>query len=329
MSYSPYFSPNPNDVHIDTNYSNLPMISMRATALEVCYSVYGENATSLDAVDRFYEANAGKPLPSFSVRLPYLTILTTLFSHYQNPFVTATSRSVISDIHRLARQLSSIDVPRPLAVIFTLFGLQPPRREGFIDEPLFQALRVWNEIGDICECESFDGHRKTIVEHTLNILFLPGIHHDGLNRHKLHGSTESLVNPVTGSPVSPIPHLALPSLPVPGTSLSIPSPLHFKLRILTRLSFNEQGCVTHHRDFWDVKDVMGLVPGVSLTQWVVTRLAAAGLSYAARLLPKRRAQTFATHASENMLPILDLGRGFPSPERFSALPTNALGLEGM
>jgi len=282
---------------------NLPVISMRATALEVCYSVYGENATSIDAVDRFYESNA----------------------IYENPFVTATSRSVISDIHRLARQLSSIDMPRPLATVYTLFGLAPPKDD--VNEPLFQALRVWNEIGDICECESFDGHRKTIVEHTLNILLLPGIHHDGLNRHQTNGSTDSLVNTVTGSPVPPIPHFALPSLPVPGTSLSVPSPLHFRLRILTRLSFNEQGCVTHHRDFWDVKDLMGLVPGVSLVQWIMSRLTGAGLSYAARLLPRRKPQSYTVRIPEDGRSVM--ASDISPSVRFGILPSNTLGLENM
>ncbi|KAF8716419.1 hypothetical protein AX14_012361 [Amanita brunnescens Koide BX004] len=304
---SPLIAPAPQDA-AEQNYPILPVISMRATALEVCYSVYGENATSIDAVDRFYESNAN---PTFSV--------------YENPFVTATSRSVISDIHRLARQLSSIDMPRPLAMVFTLFGLPPPK--GDTNECLFQALRVWNEIGDICECESFDGHRKTIVEHTLNILLLPGIHHDGLNRHETNGSMDSLVNTATNSPVLPIPHFALPSLPVPGTSLSVPSPLHFRLRILTRLSFNEQGCVTHHRDFWDVKDLMGLIPGVSLVQWIMSRLTGAGLSYAARLLPRKKNQTYTGHIPEDGRPAL--GSDISPSVRFGVLPSNALGLEDM
>lgn len=47
---------------------NLPVISMRATALEVCYSVYGENATSIDAVDRFYESNASKSTDFFHLQ---------------------------------------------------------------------------------------------------------------------------------------------------------------------------------------------------------------------------------------------------------------------
>ncbi|KAF8165704.1 hypothetical protein B0H34DRAFT_690171 [Crassisporium funariophilum] len=259
------------------NSPNLSMVSTRATALDVCYSVYGDSPLSPDTVDKFYETNA---------------------SDYENPFITATSRSVISDIHRVSRQLSSVDVPRPLAVICTLFRLRPP---SSAQSSLFQAMRVWTDVGDICENESFDGHRKAIVEHTLNILLLPGIHCEGPISHA-RGSTDSLVN-THGSPMIPShPHIfTTPSLPVPGTSLSIPSPLHFQLRIITRLSFNEQGLVAHHRDFWDVKDVMGLVPGVSLAQWIGTRVAAAGLSYVSRFLPKGRTSSHAESPSSNSL----------------------------
>ncbi|KAF9462062.1 hypothetical protein BDZ94DRAFT_1298853, partial [Collybia nuda] len=224
--------------------SNMSLISVRATSLDVCEYVYGESLASMDAIGRYYEPNA----------------------RYQNPILTATSRSVIADIHKLSRQLSAVDVPRPLAMLCTLFRLRLPQRLENSD-PLFQGLRVWTEIGDICENESFDGHRKTIVEHTLNVLLLPGIHCNG---HRPHGSTDSLVS--TGSPVPQSRHPTSPSLHVPGTSLSIPSPFHFRLHVITRLSFNEQGRVAHHRDFWDVKDVIGLVPGVSLAQWIGTRL---------------------------------------------------------
>ncbi|KAF7335311.1 hypothetical protein MSAN_02341900 [Mycena sanguinolenta] len=223
------------------------MSSTHATAMDVCATMYGENSSSSDTVDRFYESSA------------------------------TTSRSVITDIHHLSRQLSVIDVPRPIALVCTLFRLQPPRA-GFlarnIDDPLFQALRVWTEIGDICENESFDGQKKTIVEHTLNILVLPGIHRDG--HHRPHPS-DSLIPVSTASHGGS--HPSAPGLPILGTSLTVPSPLHFKLHIITRLSFNEQGRITHHRDFWDVKDVMGLVPGASLAQWIGTRLAAKGLTY--------------------------------------------------
>lgn len=42
------------------------MVSTRATALDVCYSVYGETGMSADAVDRFYEANASECCSSIS-----------------------------------------------------------------------------------------------------------------------------------------------------------------------------------------------------------------------------------------------------------------------
>ncbi|KAK7062293.1 hypothetical protein R3P38DRAFT_3492295 [Favolaschia claudopus] len=231
-----------------SNHSTMSLMSVtHATAVDVCATMYGENATSSDTIER-----------------------------YENPVLTATSRSVIADVHHLSRHLSVIDVPRPVALICTLFRLQPPRA-GFlarnIDDPLFQALRVWTEIGDICENESFDGHRKTIVEHTLNILVLPGIHRDG--PHRQTPSSDSLIT-ASGAGTH---HHSTPSLSLPGTSLTLPSPFHFKLHIITRLSFNEQGRITHHRDFWDVKDVMGLVPGASLAQWIATRIAARGLTY--------------------------------------------------
>ena len=124
-----------------------------------------------------------------------------------------------------------------------------------------------------CADGIIDGHRKIVVEHTLNILLLPSIHCEGdLGRC-----------PPSNSGPSNQPFV-LPSLPIPGTSLSVPSPLHLKLHIVSRLLFNEQGLVTHHRDIWDVKDVVGLVPGASLAQWVGTRLAASGISFASRFI---------------------------------------------
>lgn len=38
-----------------------------------------------------------------------------------------------------------------------------------------------------------------------------------------------------------------------GMDLSIPSPLHLRLPITSRLSFNDAGKITYHRDIWDVK----------------------------------------------------------------------------
>lgn len=166
-----------------------------------------------------------------------------------------------------------------------------------------------------------DGHMKTIVEHTLNILLLPGIHCEA---SRPQGSTDSLVS-VSGSPSSVQPYPASPSLHVPGTSLSVPSPLHFQLHVVTRLSFNEQGRVTHHRDFWDVKDVIGLVPGVSLAQWIGTRLAAFGISYFARFWTREKAQTLEQAV---MAEAGDLDK--TAADACSTLSVkNALGLDGV
>ncbi|KAJ7102673.1 hypothetical protein C8R43DRAFT_1166438, partial [Mycena crocata] len=260
--------------------SNSSVVSgTHATAVEVCTTMYGENTASSDAVEHYYDPSASAYFsPSFTIQFT----ASNYDYHYENPVLTATSRSVITEIHQLSRQLSAIDVPRPIAMFCTLFRLQPPRA-GFLarnfEEPLFQALRVWTEIGDICENESFvaDGHRKTIVEHTLNILVLPGIHRD--SHYRTQSASDSLITQSVLSQIASHPNA--PGLPIPGTSLTVPSPFHFQLHIITRLSFNEQGRITNHRDFWDVKDVFGLVPGVSLAQWIGTRLAAKGLTYAA------------------------------------------------
>ena len=143
-----------------------------------------------------------------------------------------------------------------------------------------------------------DGHRKAIVEHTLNILLLPGIHCD---IHKSHQTTDALVSASDSSVPSHAPHPASPSLQVPGTALTLPSPFHFQLHVITRLCFNEQGRVTQHRDFWDVKDVIGLVPGVSLAQWIGTRLAAKGISYMSNLFsPKKNHQLSSTSAVDDL-----------------------------
>jgi hypothetical protein len=207
--------------------------------------------------------------------------------------------------------MSTVNIPRPLAVLSTLFRLRTV--DNLLEDSLFQALRVWTDVSDVCESESFgaslrkltqqcltehgeDGNRKVIVEHTLNILLLPGVHCEGPLSHAVQpSSSDSIIN-LPQTPLAPHaalqspPPFVIPSLPIPGTSLSLPSPFHSQLRIISRLSFNEQGRITHHRDFWDVKDVMGLVPGVSLAQWIGTRLTATGLSCLSNVLPTSKPQ---------------------------------------
>jgi hypothetical protein len=139
-----------------------------------------------------------------------------------------------------------------------------------------------------------DGHRRCIVEHTLNILLLPGLHAErhlghmnaahpyaltsdaqrNASSRSLHVSFSSV-----GGPQQP----SLPTLTVPGIGVALPSPLHLQLHVFTRLSFNEQGRIIHHRDVWDMKDLVGLVPGGMLSQWVASRLAARALSAVSRL----------------------------------------------
>jgi hypothetical protein len=124
-----------------------------------------------------------------------------------------------------------------------------------------------------------DGHHRTIVEHTLHVVFLPGLH------EKQASQTPSQADQHLRqlSTASHFDSSVFPSTQYPQSKLSIaginlPSPMHFQLRVLTRLSMNEQGRITHHRDFWDVKDLLGLVPGVSLAQWITTRITGYSLS---------------------------------------------------
>jgi len=95
----------------------------------------------------------------------------------------------------------------------------------------------------------------------------------------MHFPSDSSLDVVTS--LYSLPHLqrsSQPALAFPGTRMTVPSPLHLKLRILTRLEFNDQSQVTHHRDFWDVKDLVALLPGAQIAQYVGTRLAARALA---------------------------------------------------
>ncbi|TFY69194.1 hypothetical protein EVG20_g3247 [Dentipellis fragilis] len=190
---------------------------------------------------------------------------------YENPFVTATSRGTIGDIYSLSHQLSKVDAPKPLSLLRHILGI------GRADsDPWFQVVRMWTEIGEVCESESFGVHAGFPVPETL-----PQGHGftsdtGGTRRLSLNGP-----GPLSskGGPSDP----PVPMMPVVDAVLPLPSPLHLRLPVLTRLSFNEQGRITHHRDLWDVRDLVGLFPGAALAQWIGTRLAARGLSVASRL----------------------------------------------
>lgn len=199
---------------------------------------------------------------------------------YENPLITASSRQIIGDINVLSRQLRDLDVPRPLAMFKTLF--QPSPSQGEPNESWFRALHVWSEIDEIYDSETFDGHRLSIIEHTMNVVILPGLHVGARM-----GDAEQTIPDVDSSVVSVFANNIGPSAPKPA--LAIPglrrfsSPLHLKLHVISRLSFNEQGRIVQHRDFYDVRDLFALVPGMRVAQWIGTRAAAQGLAWVSRL----------------------------------------------
>lgn len=112
--------------------------------------------------------------------------------------------------------------------------------------------------GQETKTEFIDGHKRIMVEHTLHVLVLPGLHP---HSRQPSGNTPTAAGgllPHSESSVSLHDYvtMATPSSTRnrhPDISLWPPSPFHLVLRIITRLSFNEAGKITHHRDFWDVK----------------------------------------------------------------------------
>ncbi|KAL4068582.1 hypothetical protein V8B97DRAFT_850147 [Scleroderma yunnanense] len=239
---------------------DLSIVQRNTRTLQACNHVYDNYPPSfLDTSELFYESRA----------------------IYENPVMTATSRALIADIHSFMRRLCIIDVPRPVNIFKAIVGKHP------IDDSKswFRVLRMWSEIDDISETESFDGQKKSLVEHTLNILLFPDIHSTYNIPSNL--SLNKPPSPSEGGPSFLWAFSAMPSLPVPGTSLALPSPLYFQLPIMTRLSFNEQGLITYHRDVWDIRDVLRLVPGVRMALWFLARATAWVLAWVGRQFPQQ------------------------------------------
>jgi hypothetical protein len=117
------------------------MIARHTVAIDVCNLVYGHaDPVSWDTLSRLYEADAV----------------------YENPVITATSRDSIGDIHSLSQYLSELDAPKPTSLLRNLLGLAriPTDRESW-----FQISRMWTEIDDVCENESFVFVRWTQTMH--------------------------------------------------------------------------------------------------------------------------------------------------------------------
>ncbi|KAH7343382.1 hypothetical protein B0J17DRAFT_642170 [Rhizoctonia solani] len=150
-------------------YPNLPNISsdsqartsrstLRASALEVHDLVWLASSRNVEGrLNQLYESNAV----------------------YKNTFVTATSLPIISDIHSLTHRLCDVRIPKPTALIARILGYQTSETQMWV------AWRIWSEIGTVCETESFDGHRKSIIEHTVHFLLLGGTLHRSVRMHTI------------------------------------------------------------------------------------------------------------------------------------------------
>ncbi|CAE6411989.1 unnamed protein product [Rhizoctonia solani] len=131
----------------ESSYQRTSKSSLRASALEVHDLVWLASSRNVEGrLNQLYESNAV----------------------YKNTFVTATSLPIISDIHSLTHRLCEVRMPKPTALITRILGYQTTETQMWV------AWRIWSEIGTVCETESFDGHKQTIIEHTVHFLLLGG-----------------------------------------------------------------------------------------------------------------------------------------------------------
>ncbi|KAG8746404.1 hypothetical protein FRC10_005115 [Ceratobasidium sp. 414] len=150
----------------DSSYARANRSSLRASALEAHDLVWLAESSGNVAgrLNRLYESDAV----------------------YKNTFVTAVSREQVSDIHALTRRLCHVRVPRPTALLARFLG----RTTG---NQMWDAWKVWSEIGtskyaqsvDLTRWNVQDGHRKSIVEHTVHFRLLGGSLHRCLRMHTI------------------------------------------------------------------------------------------------------------------------------------------------
>lgn len=306
---------------VDAANNNVRTVSIashsREVALEVHDLVYGPHGHTPASVSQNIGGTSAPAAPNLSGAMSEDAIIMANLERlyepnavYENPLLTATTREMILDIHHLSRQIADVHVsrPRPLRMLAWLFGWRQAKTRGAEvqveaeEPPWFDALKCWSELGDIvAESEGWDGTRRSVIEHTLHILFLPNLHSfvpgnsTEAQRASLSPSTSSLS--FHGSASTPPHHVSSPALHLGGIFTLPSSPLHLQLRIITKLTFNEQGRVSYHRDFWDARDLIRMLPGGRPAMWVWTRLVARGLSTVSWLFTPRSSSTNVDYAT--------------------------------
>ncbi|GAB1519709.1 hypothetical protein RhiTH_002777 [Rhizoctonia solani] len=137
--------PNLPNISSELSYERTTKASLRASALEVHDLVWLASSRNVQGrLNQLYESNAV----------------------YKNTFVTATSLSIISDIHSLTHQLCEVRIPKPTTLIARILGYQTTEAQMWV------AWRIWSEIGTVCETESFG--KRNYTEYELGKLSPPG-----------------------------------------------------------------------------------------------------------------------------------------------------------
>ncbi len=105
-----------------------------------------------------------------------------------------------------------------------------------------------------------DRSRKVYLEHKFHLLVLPGLHDQSSLRRSTLGGLRTSSHFRTSARLKWFSFL--------------PSPLHFRLRVTSRFTFNDAGRVTYHRDLWDIKDIAQmLIPWSRPFIFIITRIA--------------------------------------------------------
>jgi len=274
------------------------------------FSISQQTARSktLDVISLCYGSRDEPEPPAESVsRLAWMRSMEMLYDPnavYENPCLSAADRGTIMNVQMLIRELSTLDClyPRLFSLLLRKDAQKLSEKEQHI---LFRALRIWSEVIEVYDNESFDGSQNSVVEHIVHFLLLPGLHDTGWEHtHGRNHSSDSLLYShelsASSTSLSSV-HL---SRAFGGVITRGWSPFHFRIRVTTRLSFNDAGRVVHHRDLIDVKDLVQGFPGGTAFQWITSTLAAKSLSLLSRLfLPRPNPPKQDTHPPVSLYPI--------------------------